>query len=67
MADRRYEVQVTGALSQRARAAFIGMDVTEMPGETITSVIHHAEGLQELLTVARSLGLQVLSVHQVAP
>ena len=37
MPDRRYEVRVTGRLSQRARDAFAGMDVTEVTAETVIS------------------------------
>ena len=68
MPDRRYEVRVTGRLSQRARDAFAGMDVEEVTAETvISSLVHHDEQLHELLSVLQSLGLHVVSVQQVAP
>jgi hypothetical protein len=66
MPDRRYEVRVTGRLSQRARDAIVGLHVDEVTTETVIPVIHRAEGLYELLVVALSLGLRVVSVQQAA-
>jgi hypothetical protein len=68
MPDRRYEVRVSGRLSQRARDALTGMDVAEVTAETVISgLVHHDEQLHELLDVVQSLGLHVVSVKQVAP
>jgi hypothetical protein len=68
MPDRRYEVRVTGRLSQRARDALTGMDVAEVTAETvICGDVHRDEQLHELLAVVQSLGLHVVSVQQVAP
>ena len=68
MPDRRYEVRVTGRLSQRARDAFAGMDVAEVTAETVISgVVHQDDELHRLLEVVQSLGLHVVSVQQVAP
>jgi hypothetical protein len=68
MPDRRYEVRVTGRLSQRAQDAFAGMDVAEVTAETVISgVMHRDDELHELLEVVQSLGLHVVSVQQVAP
>ena len=68
MPDRRYEVRVTGRLSQRAREAFAGMDVAEVTAETVISgVVHQDEQLHELLARVQALGLHVVSVQQVAP
>ena len=68
MPDRRYEVRVTGRLSQRARSAFAGMEVEEVTAESvISSLVHEDEQLHELLAVIQSLGLHVVSVQQVAP
>jgi len=68
MPDRRYEVRVTGRLSQRAQDAFAGMDVAEVTAETVISgVVHRDDELHELLEVVQSLGLHVVSVQQVAP
>ena len=68
MPDRRYEVRVTGRLSQRARDAFAGMDVEEVTAETVISgVVHQDDQLHELLAMVQSLGLHVVAVQQVAP
>ena len=68
MPDRRYEVRVTGRLSQRARDAFADMEVSEVTAETvICGLVHEDEQLHELLSVVQSLGLHVVSVEQVAP
>jgi hypothetical protein len=68
MPDRRYEVRVTGRLSERARDAFAGLNVAEVSAETVISgVVHQDDQLHELLEVVQSLGLHVVSVEQVAP
>jgi hypothetical protein len=68
MPDRRYEVRVTGRLSQRARSAFAGMEVEEVTAETVISgLVHQDEQLHEFLSAIQSLGLHVVSVQQVAP
>ena len=68
MPERRYEVRVTGRLSQRAQDAFAGMDVAEVTAETVISgVVHQDDELHRLLEVVQSLGLHVVSVQQVAP
>ena len=68
MPDRRYEVRVTGRLSQRARDAFADMEVSEVTAETVISgLVHEDEELHEFLSVVQSLGLHVVSVQQVTP
>jgi len=68
MPDRRYEVRVTGRLSERARDAFADLHVAEVNTETvICGVVHHDDQLHELLEVVQSLGLHVVSVEQVTP
>jgi hypothetical protein len=68
MPDRRYEVRVTGRLSQRARDAFADMEVSEVTAETvITGLVHQDDQLYQLLAVVQSLGLHVVSVQQLAP
>ena len=65
MPDRRYEVRVTGQLSQRARDAFAGMDLMEVTAETvIAGTMHDDEQLHDMLAVVQSLGLHVVSVQQ---
>ena len=57
---------MTGQLSQRARDAFAGMDLTEVTAETvICGTIHRDEQLHDMLAVVQSLGLHVVSVQQV--
>jgi hypothetical protein len=68
MPERRYEVRVTGRLSQRAQDAFTGLDVAEVTAETVISrLVDRDEQLHELLAMVQSLGLHVVSVEQVAP
>jgi hypothetical protein len=68
MPERRYEVRVTGRLSDVAQAAFAGAEVAEVAAETVISgLVHHDRGLHDLLAVIQSLGLRVVSVQQVAP
>jgi hypothetical protein len=65
MPRRRYEFRVAGRLSDRARSAFPGMDVTEVPAETvIAGDLNDDGGVQEILTMIQSLGLNVVSVRQ---
>lgn len=66
MPDRRYEIRVTGRLSDRARDAFTGMDVVEVPAETVISGPVGDDGqLHTVLALIQSLGLHVVSVEQV--
>ena len=68
MADRRYEVRVTGRMSQRARDAFSGLDVAEVTAETVISgLVPPDEGLHQFLSVVQGLGLHIVSVQLVAP
>ncbi len=65
MAVRRYEFRVAGSLSERVRGAFRGMDVDEVPAETVISgEVDDDGGVQEILTLIQSLGLQVVSVRR---
>ena len=66
MPDRRYEIRLTGRISQRVRDALAGLDVSEAPAETIISgVVHEDEELHKLLSTIQSLGLHVMSVQRV--
>jgi hypothetical protein len=67
MPDRRYEVRVTGRLSDRARDAFDSMSIDEVTAETVISgVVRQDDQLHEILELVQSLGLHVVSVQQVA-
>ena len=68
MPARRYEVRVEGRLSDRARDAFVGMDVDAVPAETVISgTVNDDDELHRLLAQIQSLGLHVVAVEQVAP
>ena len=63
--EQRYEFRIVGRLSERARSAFGGMEVREVPAETVISGdIAEDGGVQEVLSLIQSLGLQVLSVRR---
>jgi hypothetical protein len=63
--ERRYEFRVSGRLSERAQGAFRGMEVHEVPAETVISgEVADAGGVQEVLTLIQSLGLEVVSVRR---
>ena len=65
MTRRRYEFRIAGRLSERASIAFNGMDVKEVPAETVISgEINDEGGVQEILTLIQSLGLDVISIRQ---
>src|SRR3954452_24746517 len=54
MPDRRYEVRVTGRLSERARDAFDGVHVDEVTAETVISgVVQQGHHLHEILEVVQ--------------
>jgi hypothetical protein len=62
---RRYEFRIAGSLSERARSAFRGMDVADVPAETVISgVVDDDGGVREVLALIQSLGLKVVSVRR---
>jgi hypothetical protein len=61
----RYEFRIVGRLSDRAQGAFAGMDVREVPAETvICGEVAEDGGVQEVLSLIQSLGLEVVSVRR---
>ena len=64
MPRRRYEFRIAGSLSERARAAFPGMDVTAVPAETVISGQVDDDGVQRVLALIQSLGLKIVSVRR---
>jgi hypothetical protein len=65
MPERRYEFRVVGRLSEEARDKFLGMDITEIPSETVIGGEIASDGeVQDVLTLIQSLGLQVVSVQR---
>ena len=67
MPDRHYEFRVLGRLSEKTRQAFVDMDVTEVPAETIISTTLADDGeIHQVLALIQSLGLNVISVERVS-
>jgi hypothetical protein len=66
--ERQYEFRVSGELSERARQAvgdFSEMRVVPAPPETILyGAVTDQAHFHGLLTFLESLGLQIVSVHQ---
>ena len=66
MPARRYEVRVRGRLSSRVRDAFPGMDVEDVPAQTIIAgTATDATDLYDVLALIQSLGLHVVAIDQV--
>jgi hypothetical protein len=62
---RRYEFRIAGRLSERARSAFHGMDIADVPAETVISgMVDDDGGVQQVLALIQSLGLTLVSVHR---
>jgi hypothetical protein len=66
MSSRRYEFRVSGWLSDQTRGAFAGMVVEDAPPETVIygDVIDEAQ-LHGVLVLIQSLGLRVVSLHEI--
>jgi hypothetical protein len=65
MACPRYEVRVSGRLSERARSAFWAMDVRSVPPQTIIfGELSEQSDLGELLALCSALGLEVVSLQR---
>ncbi|MDD7968336.1 hypothetical protein [Actinomycetospora lemnae] len=62
----RFEIRVSGRLSDRARAAFADMAVVEVPAETVLSGwSHDADEVHGILDRIQELGLELVSLRQV--
>ena len=62
-----YEFRILGRLSEERRQAFVDMDVTEIPAETIISTTLADDGaIHAVLALIQSLGLNVISVERVS-
>ena len=65
MAGSRYEVRVSGWMSERMRSAFCGMEVNAAPPQTIMfGELNGQFGLRDLLALCNAMGVQVVSVHR---
>jgi hypothetical protein len=61
----RFEIRVSGRLSERVQAAFPEMDVVEVPAETVLSGRSWNEDeVHGVLGRIQALGLQVVSLRQ---
>jgi hypothetical protein len=66
VSERRYEFHVSGRLSASARGAFSGMDVRDVPAETvIATTVDDDREMNRVLDLIQSLGLHVVSFEQV--
>lgn len=63
----RYRFRVRGHLSERARDAFVSMDVVEVPAETVIVGAVDDDQMHEVLSLIQALGLRVVSVQRVTP
>lgn len=66
MPGRRYEFRVAGRLSERARDAFAGMDVVEVPAQTVLTGAVDDAGMDSVLELIQSLGPHVVSLQRLA-
>jgi hypothetical protein len=63
---RRYEFRVAGLVSERSRGAFPEMTVVDAPPETIIcGEVRDESHLHGVLALIQSLGLHVVSLHEV--
>jgi hypothetical protein len=61
----RYEFRVAGLVSQRSRCAFPDMTVVDAPPETIIiGEVQDESHLHGVLALIQSLGLRVVSLHE---
>jgi len=65
MASSRYEIRVSGRMSERMRSVFCEMEVSAVPPETIMfgELTEHT-GLRDLLALCSAMGLEVVSLHR---
>jgi hypothetical protein len=64
----RYEFRVAGLVSQRSRGAFPDMVVVDAPPETIiVGDVEDESHLHGVLALIQSLGLRVVSLHEMPP
>jgi hypothetical protein len=68
MASARYEVRVSGKVSDRVRHAFDDMKVEPVAPESIIyGEVANEARLRNLLALCSALGLQVVSLQQLPP
>jgi len=65
MAGLRYEICVTGRLSELACGAFPGMEVRPVPPRTVMfGTLPEQSDLRELLAMCSAMGLEVVSLRR---
>jgi hypothetical protein len=66
MTTNRYEFRVAGRLTERTKDAFVGMEVAEVPAETIIrgDVVDEAH-LHGVLALLQTMGLRVVAMNEV--
>ncbi|WP_433281936.1 hypothetical protein ACQPZA_16250 [Pseudonocardia xinjiangensis] len=67
MPGRRYEFRLAGRLSERARDAFAGMDVVEVPAQTVLTATVDDAQMHSVLALIQALGLHVVSLERLTP
>jgi hypothetical protein len=61
----RYEIRIRGRLGEALRAAFEGLDVTDVPAETILSgIVADQAALRGLLDRIQLYGLELVEVRR---
>jgi hypothetical protein len=66
MATMHYEFRVDGCMSEPARAAFVGMRITEAPLETIVfGEVLDESHLHGIIAQFQTLGITLVSIHPV--
>ena len=67
VSERQYEFRVLGRMSEKMRQAFAGMEVIEIPAETVISAAVADDGdIHAVLALIQSLGLDVISVERLS-
>lgn len=65
MAPARYEIRISGGISERARGAFGAFEVRSVPPETVLSGELAAQSdLRDVLTLCSRMGLHVVSLQR---
>ncbi|MCU1629090.1 MAG: hypothetical protein JWP64_4039 [Pseudonocardia sp.] len=66
MGTRRYEFRVDGRLSEEARNAFVDMQVSEVPLQTvIDGEVLDESHLHGIIAQIQTLGITLVSVHPI--
>lgn len=62
----RYEIRISGRLSERARAAFPGLAVADVPAQTVlTGWSQDEDEVHGVLDRIQALGLELVSLERI--